>query len=277
MPRLPGHRYLGPGNAVRNGPPVDTDDAIARKHDLLYEIQPENVSAADSVAVDEFIEDFQRSGNFHSLIGGVGLQVKRSFENIYGQQYPMHRSHGGRDDYTYAIRELSKLWKENGKSGTWADFQKLHFGGLMREAHQKRKGAPLDGAEGSNKRHNDGRDSPVAGPSIERPSTSGGDTAPRDSEIPDDGYDMALRDFDLSQFGDGNVESMEAIANPAKGGGISGHSHKGSGGSGGPIMLLKTPRTPYYVKTYRKKWIFFSYGYAHTLINKIIIIITLLR
>ncbi|KAL1426057.1 hypothetical protein MTO96_018532 [Rhipicephalus appendiculatus] len=28
-----GHRYLGPGNPLRNGDPVDEDDGIAKSHD----------------------------------------------------------------------------------------------------------------------------------------------------------------------------------------------------------------------------------------------------
>ncbi|KAL1446323.1 hypothetical protein MTO96_044614, partial [Rhipicephalus appendiculatus] len=27
------HRYLGPGNPLRNGDPVDEDDGIAKSHD----------------------------------------------------------------------------------------------------------------------------------------------------------------------------------------------------------------------------------------------------
>jgi hypothetical protein len=34
---LPGHHYIGPGNPVPNGVPVDQDDRIALLHDIRYE------------------------------------------------------------------------------------------------------------------------------------------------------------------------------------------------------------------------------------------------
>ncbi|KAL3171803.1 hypothetical protein MRX96_001445 [Rhipicephalus microplus] len=37
MPLFPGHRYLGPGNLLRNGDPVHEDDGIAKSHDEAYE------------------------------------------------------------------------------------------------------------------------------------------------------------------------------------------------------------------------------------------------
>ncbi|KAL3249387.1 hypothetical protein MRX96_056045 [Rhipicephalus microplus] len=33
----PSHRYLCPGNPLRNGDPVDEDDGIAKSHDEAYE------------------------------------------------------------------------------------------------------------------------------------------------------------------------------------------------------------------------------------------------
>lgn len=34
---FPGHKYLGPGNKIFCGTPVDSDDLIAQEHDLAYE------------------------------------------------------------------------------------------------------------------------------------------------------------------------------------------------------------------------------------------------
>ena len=33
---IPGHNYVGPGNKLDNGLPVDTDDLIAQHHDWHY-------------------------------------------------------------------------------------------------------------------------------------------------------------------------------------------------------------------------------------------------
>ncbi len=38
---FPGHKYLGPGNSLDRGPPVDADDAAAQKHDQAYQEQLE--------------------------------------------------------------------------------------------------------------------------------------------------------------------------------------------------------------------------------------------
>lgn len=265
MPRLPGHRYLGPGNSVRSGQPVDRDDEIAEIHDLAYEIQPDNVESADRAAEDSFLEDFSTSGNVHSLIGGIGLQAKRSYEGIFGQQYPMSgKSHGGRSDYQYATKRLSEIYREQKRSGqnigSWREFQKLHFGELMRESRQKRGHGQSDsgGGEANSKRP---RDDAVAGPSG---ISQRGNQSPEYSPLHDSDWDDMLRNLDEQPVGDGGaVQSMESIANPSKGGGVSGHSHRGSG-SGQLVNIPVTPRTSYYTKTYRKNWVFFGYGFANT-------------
>ncbi|KAH8021836.1 hypothetical protein HPB51_018542 [Rhipicephalus microplus] len=38
MPLFSGHRYLGPGNPLRNGDPVDEDDGLAKSHDEAYDL-----------------------------------------------------------------------------------------------------------------------------------------------------------------------------------------------------------------------------------------------
>lgn len=266
MPRLPGHQYLGPGNSVRSGKPVDRDDEIAEVHDLAYELQPEDVSSADQTAVDDFIQDWQQNKNVHSLIGGIGIQTKRTFEGIFGQQYPMH---GGKQDYQYATKRLSEIYREQKKTNpsvTWREFQKLHFGELMREHRGKRGYGQGSGGDtaGDPKRHRE--ESPVAGPSgVSQRGTRDSGEGP----IPGDDWDDILNTLGgdaATNMPGGDVESMETLANPSKGGGVSGHSHRGSG-AGMIVSIPKVPRTPYYTKTYRKNWIFFSYGFAHKAIE----------
>lgn len=269
MPRLPGHRYLGPGNPVRSGTPVDEDDRIAEIHDLAYQIQPQDVSHADSAAVDSFIEDWQKNKNIHSLIGGIGIQAKRSIEGVVGQRYPMPNvNHGGKSDYQYATKRLSQIYREQKKTNpniNWREFQKLHFGELMREARGKRG---LDGAGTSGSSEKDPKRSKDDGGG---PSTS----SQRDHDNPfgshwdDEEADNMLRnlgDHPGVTTGGTDVDSMETLANPSKGGGTSGHSHRGSGQSM-IVNIPRTPKTPYYTKTYRKSWIFFSYGFTNSRIT----------
>lgn len=264
MPTLWGHRYLGPGNEIRAGEPVDSDDAIAEIHDLQYQIGPEDVSAADATAVDRFVEDFQRTGNFHSLLGGVGLQIKRTVEGVTGQLYPNPMHRGGQKDYIYATRRLSEIYRQHKKDNPgvktdWTEFQKLHFGELMREARGKR-GLTDDAGESAKRPRDD--DGAIAGPSGLQNAGNGNQR----QNLPDDDWDMALRLLDDptgAATAAPDVQSMETLANPSKAGGSTGHSGRGGGGLGMPIGLPRTPKTPYYTKTYRKNWIFFSYGFTH--------------
>jgi hypothetical protein len=87
---LPGHKYIGPGNPSNLGAPVDVDDLIAAKHDLLYQTakRKSDIVKADAEAINSFSADFQETGNLHSLIGQAGIQVKSGIEKITGVLYP---------------------------------------------------------------------------------------------------------------------------------------------------------------------------------------------
>ncbi|KAL1415819.1 hypothetical protein MTO96_028762 [Rhipicephalus appendiculatus] len=87
MPLFPGHRYLGPGNPLRNGDPVDEDDGIAKSHDEAYERAKSHVDvfAADQASAALFLNDFRRTvfmecqetdGNVH--ITGNQIQQTQS-------------------------------------------------------------------------------------------------------------------------------------------------------------------------------------------------------
>nr|QTE03713.1 MAG: hypothetical protein [Periparus ater parvoviridae sp.] len=79
---FPGHRYLGPGNKLDNGKPVDVDDEIAQEHDSAYhQAKSEaDIFKADGVAISKFNHDFASNHNFHSLVGSAGLNVKNFVE-----------------------------------------------------------------------------------------------------------------------------------------------------------------------------------------------------
>lgn len=84
---FPGHRYLGPGNKLSNGTPVDTDDSIAREHDLAYEsaTSEKEIFEADEKAILAFIFDWIKNKNWHSYVGAVGLGLKHFIEKITGK------------------------------------------------------------------------------------------------------------------------------------------------------------------------------------------------
>lgn len=87
---LPGHNYLGPGNKTNNGPPVDSDDAIAQQHDIAYSRarSVSSIRSADRQAIGAFAGDFIEEGNWHSAVGAVGLGAKYAAESVIGVQYP---------------------------------------------------------------------------------------------------------------------------------------------------------------------------------------------
>lgn len=103
LPLFPGHRYLGPGNRLHNGEPVDEDDRIARRHDEAYSRAQSDadVFAADRQYTKEFFKDFVSTGNWHSALGAVGLGTKNLVEekvlgrSLYG--IPPGRKRGNQE------------------------------------------------------------------------------------------------------------------------------------------------------------------------------------
>lgn len=87
---LPGHNYLGPGNPLNNGEPVDAADRIALHHDHHYAQaqHPEDIRNADVEAIRDFGQEFLQSGSICAGLGAVGIAGKYIAESIVGVQYP---------------------------------------------------------------------------------------------------------------------------------------------------------------------------------------------
>lgn len=87
---FPGHRYLGPGNSLNSGTPVDKDDEIAQQHDWAYEkaTTSEDIRTADREAISQFTSDAIHNWNYHSAIGALGLSTKYAVESVTGVLYP---------------------------------------------------------------------------------------------------------------------------------------------------------------------------------------------
>lgn len=89
MPNWPGRRYLGPGNPLEAGEPVDSVDRIAKLHDIAYEYarSKKDIFHADKVAVAEFATEFASEAkrwkiNWGALAGTVGLCTKNLVEGV---------------------------------------------------------------------------------------------------------------------------------------------------------------------------------------------------
>lgn len=80
----PGHRYLGPGNPLFNGTPVDNADYIAQNHDWEYSTAKtkEDIFNSDSKAINNFTSDYKQKFNLPSFFGSTGLSIKNSFEKF---------------------------------------------------------------------------------------------------------------------------------------------------------------------------------------------------
>lgn len=86
----PGHNYLGPGNPLNNGAPVDTADEIAKVHDIEYHnaTSEQDIFDSDKKAIFNFSKDFVTHPNLPSLAGAAGLTIKHAVENVTGVIYP---------------------------------------------------------------------------------------------------------------------------------------------------------------------------------------------
>lgn len=91
MPRLPYHKYLGPGNDLDSGAPVNEADLIAQEHDNAYADakKESDIQTADWNSASEFIGNFQDTGSIPSAIGAIGLGIKYGAERLLGVQYGM--------------------------------------------------------------------------------------------------------------------------------------------------------------------------------------------
>ncbi|KAF5281178.1 hypothetical protein FQA39_LY17849 [Lamprigera yunnana] len=129
--RFPFHKYLGPGNNLNIGEPIDEDDRIALVHDIHYHLAKSNkdIRKSDEESIIEFYNNFLRTGNWYSLIDGTGLSIKYIVESIVNVQYPKLMSststtrkpnkitHRGHSLYAARQKELSNLYKAHKRSG----------------------------------------------------------------------------------------------------------------------------------------------------------------
>lgn len=101
VPQYINHRYLGPGNLINSGFPVDVADAIAEQHDLAYEriqnikrhlddaLWDKQIQEADWTAVNDFLTAWAANpSDYWSLVGAAGLATKASLERFIGVKYP---------------------------------------------------------------------------------------------------------------------------------------------------------------------------------------------
>ncbi len=87
---LPFNPHIGPGNSI--GEPSSHLDDDARDHDIAYE-HGDAIAEADEIFIKKNLDHFFDSDTnvldkFASGVGALGIQAKKSFESVAGQQYP---------------------------------------------------------------------------------------------------------------------------------------------------------------------------------------------
>lgn len=93
---LPGTKYIGPGNALDRGKPVNTADAIAQEHDYAYAKAQSHldIKSADEQFIKEQFINILSKGNtnpvdaLYSAIAVAGISSKYGIERGVGVQYP---------------------------------------------------------------------------------------------------------------------------------------------------------------------------------------------
>ncbi len=84
MPELTliGYKYLGPGNSLYKGAPINEADSIAREHDFAYDRaqNKEDIFEADQKAIIQFKDDFLKNPHLGNIAGFAGLGAKHLVE-----------------------------------------------------------------------------------------------------------------------------------------------------------------------------------------------------
>lgn len=95
MPKLiwPGYKYLGPGNSLDSGTPVNEADLIAKQHDHEYNSAQtrEDIFDSDQKAISDFRDSFIEQPSAGAAAGYIGLSIKHFAEKNLGKTiYPFN-------------------------------------------------------------------------------------------------------------------------------------------------------------------------------------------
>jgi hypothetical protein len=76
------HNFFEPGKSDYNVNPIDSDDRIAMKHDLLYEKAKSfiEIHKADALAMRDFAFDSYKNMNWHSILRATDIGIKYAVE-----------------------------------------------------------------------------------------------------------------------------------------------------------------------------------------------------
>nr|QTE04116.1 MAG: capsid protein [Emberiza spodocephala ambidensovirus] len=237
---FPFHKYLGPGNEINNGEPVDFDDVLALNHDIAYiENFPTLVREADVHYAVDFLHEYITSGHVESLAGTLGLILKTGVERILNTQfYPMSpptKKHKGHELYRNRQGDISKAYKDHKAKGgqdKWHEFIQNFYKTSTTESDQ------------------------IAGP-------SGISTSERTFQQPSTSESPYLEHIDspLSMNSENEIP-MEQVMDIANGQGSGGQARGAVADSDRQIMIGTSHGKNTFSMTFKKTRIYYTYGYA---------------
>ncbi len=127
---FPGHKYLGPGNGLDRGEPVDADDAAAQKHDQAYN---EQLEAGDNPYVKynhadrEFQEALKDDTSFEGNLARGVFEAKKLIAEPFGLAEP-ELAPGKKRPASSPVQSPDSS-SGIGKKGNQPSRRRLEFGG----------------------------------------------------------------------------------------------------------------------------------------------------
>ncbi|KAF5280808.1 hypothetical protein FQA39_LY17955 [Lamprigera yunnana] len=255
--RFPFHEYLGLGNLLNLGKPVDEDDRIALVRDIHYSLSKSNkdIRKADEESILDFYRSFLTTGNWHSLIGGTDLSIKYILESVINVQYPKLMStsttrkpgkitHCGHSLYAARQKQLSNLYKQYKHSGeSYRQFcQRIKYNTNLDAsgAVESTLYVPIAGSSFAHNRHDSAKSSQS-----------------EDRAVPNNKYNFdSIFNMDNSEMDVQN--DMDNTLSTSQGNRAGTDSSRGTG----IIKLYKQPSLNYNVISFTKCYTFYSYGYC---------------
>lgn len=172
---LPGYKYLGPGNSIQKGEPVNEVDWVAYFHDWSYNKakNKNEIFVADRWAKKQFGDEFLKSPSLGVALGYLGISAKNIVEEdiLNKTVYPSmpNERHRGQENYSAAQKELAKAWREHKRqqgtnAGTYNVFQRSKIANRIRQQHQPKRGVAVGQVSSSTPEPNtDGQAGPSRG------------------------------------------------------------------------------------------------------------------
>lgn len=143
---VPGHRYLGPGNPLRNGQPTNQVDEAARQHDIRYSQAEDTFRSSGNLEeayknIQDADEDFLYSLDdiepgtyteaFGKFVGKTGIGIKKGVEGtLHSTLYPMFSQTSAMDVVDSGPTTEGNMFYSNAMSSS-----AIHVGSGVDQAH----------------------------------------------------------------------------------------------------------------------------------------------